>query len=63
MDEVLKPQNLTPWAVIVYSGYSHWDKPISELEEAFCTREGAEVYAGTIKRYFPKYRTEIKKEE
>lgn len=54
--------NLTPWAVTVYSGHGHWDKPIDELQEAFCTKEGAETYAGTIKRFHPEYKTEITKE-
>lgn len=63
MDEVLRPQNLTPWTVLVYSGFAHWDKPIEELQESFCTKEGAETYAGTIKRYSPGYKTEIKKED
>ena len=55
--------NLTPWTTIVYSGYAHWDKPIPELEEAHCTREGARAYAKTIKRHHPEYRIEIIKED
>ena len=63
MDEVLKPQNLTPWVVTVYSGHAHWDKPVEELEAAFYTEEGAKVYAGAIRISKPFYRVEIKKEE
>ena len=53
----------TPWTVVVYSGFAHWDKPIKELEASFCTEEGAKVYAGVIKICRPEYRTEIKKED
>lgn len=54
--------NLTPWVVTVYSGHAHWDKPIEELEAAFCTEEGAKVYGGCIKIDHPHYRIEITKE-
>lgn len=57
-----KTKNLTPWVTYVYSGYAHWDKPIEELTEAHCTRDGARVYARTIRNLCPGYRVEIRKE-
>ena len=50
------------WVVIVYSGRSHWDKEIGELQESFRTRDGALVYARTIERLNPDYVCEIAKE-
>ena len=61
--ELLPVKNLTPWYVVVYSGRAHWDNPIDELQEAFCTREEAEDYAKTIRRHRPNYLVVVKKDD
>lgn len=53
--------NITPWIVEVYSGFSHWDKLIDELTEVFCTKEAAITYSNVIKHFNPNYRIEIYK--
>lgn len=55
MLDLLPVINLTPYTVIVYSGFSHWSKPIDELEESFSTKDEAEDYVRTIAKYNPKY--------
>jgi len=59
----MKTRNLTPWNVIVYSGYAHWDKPIDELEDAFRTEREARDYAKSIEQYHPEYRVESFEED
>jgi arabinogalactan endo-1,4-beta-galactosidase len=58
----MKIVNTTPFTVIVFSGYCHWDKPIEELEESFATLAEAKYYAKSIKEYRPEYRVIIEEE-
>lgn len=59
MEEI---QKVAPWTVIVYDSHSPTGTEIDGYRESFCTKEGAQVYAGAIKLYRPTYRTEIIKE-
>lgn len=47
------------YEVIVYSGKSHWDKPIDEICNVFETRREAERAAKVIEKYNPNYYIEI----
>lgn len=51
--------NTTPFVVTVFSGYTHWDKPIEELEGYFETLKQAKEYAKCIGKYRPEYRVII----
>lgn len=50
------------YAVIVYNGKSHWNKPIDEISLVFETMEEAKTYADSIEIYRPEYYIEIVKD-
>lgn len=43
------------YTVYVYPGREHWHKPINELTESFCTKNGAKQYVKPIKSYNKNY--------
>lgn len=52
---IQKVVRVDPWEVTVFSGRSHWDKPIDELFSVHETREAAEDYGKGIIKYRPDY--------
>ena len=60
-DLEMKTVNETPWNLVAYSGYTHWDKPC--YEDAFHTKREAEETARIIKAAHPRYWIEIFKED